>query len=257
MPARDAIARAVDAFGRSAEAYERGRPEHSAEAVRHLARVLALGPGRTVLDLGAGTGKFTRALEPTGARLLALEPTAGMRAEFARRLPSVPLVDGTAEAIGLPAASVDAVVAAQAFHWFDPIPAAREIARVLVPSGGLGLLWNLRDESVPWVAALTRLMDAHDPGVPRGRARAWKAPLESTGLFSPLESAEFRHVQRADRATMLDRVLSVSFIAALSDSEQAQVADEVRELLDREEGTRGRDVVELPYRTEVYWAHRA
>ena len=118
---------------------------------------LDLRPGRTVLELGAGTGKLTTRLVPTGARIVALEPVPGMRTKLAAALggaPGVEIVDGTAEAIPLPAGSVDAVVAAQAFHWFDAIRALSEIHRVLRPGGRFVLAWNRRDESVPWVKAL-------------------------------------------------------------------------------------------------------
>ncbi len=246
----------VRGFDRAAAAYERGRPEYPPEAIGLLTRVLELGPGRTVLDLGAGTGKLTRALLPTGARLLALEPTAGMRAELTRRLPEVPLVEGTAEAIDRPAESLDAVVCAQAFHWFDVPRATAEVARVLRPGGGLALLWNLRDDSVPWVRELTRLIDARDPGVPRGRSHAWREPFEATGRFTPLEYAELRFVQPMDGPTLADRVLSISFIALLSTTEQEVVAREVEALLHRHPEAVAGDRVDLPYRTEVYWAFR-
>ncbi len=248
---------AVRAFDGAVAAYERGRPSVPAEAVERLSRTLGLGQGRTVLELGAGTGKFTRLLLSTGARVLALEPLPGMRAELSRQLPDVPLVPGTAEAVALPPASVDAVLAAQAFHWFDARRAALEAARVLRPHGGLGLVWNLRDESVPWVAGLSRILDARDPGVPRGRAATWRAPLEATGRFTPLEHAEFRFVQKLTPAAVVDRVLSVSFIAGLPAKERSGVAREVRDLVERDPATRGRAVVELPYRTDVYWAYRS
>ncbi|HYK93908.1 MAG TPA: class I SAM-dependent methyltransferase [Thermoplasmata archaeon] len=246
----------VEGFDRAAEAYERSRPEYPAEAVRHLASELGIGPGRSVLDLGAGTGKFTRALGPTGARLLALEPTAGMRAILRRQLPAVPLVEGTAEAIDLPDGAVDAVVSAQAFHWFDAARASVEVARVLRPEGGLGLVWNLRDESVPWVAELTRILDRRDTGLPRGRSMAWRGPLEASGKFGPVHAAEFRFDQHFDLEGMLDRVRSISFIAMLPESDREQVLGEVRELLDRSPEAHVGGHLVLPYRTHVFWARR-
>jgi SAM-dependent methyltransferase len=243
-------------FDRAAARYDRGRPDLPAEAVDRLVHQLDIGPGRVVLDLGAGTGKLTRALVPSGARLLAVEPTEGMRARLVRAVPSVEVVGGTAEAIDRPAESVDAIVCAQAFHWFDARRATEEAARVLRPGRGIGLVWNLRDEAVPWVAELTRLIDGWDPGAPRGRATEWRAPFEATGRFGPLQEAEVRFVQRADGPTILDRVLSVSFIAVRSPAEQAEVARSVRALLAAHpEATRdGR--VDLPYRTRFYWAFR-
>ena len=243
-------------FDRAAERYDRGRPEYPPEAVSVLVKALGIGPGRTVLDLGAGTGKFTRALGGLGATLLALEPTAGMRQILKARFPQIPLIQGTAEEIRLPDSSVDAVVCAQSFHWFDTVRASAEIARVLRPGGGLGLVWNLRDEAVPWVAELSRILDARDPGAPRGRDMAWRPAFEATGRFSPLQEAEVRFVQKADLDTMIDRVLSVSFIAVRSAEEQEEVGQEVRALIEREPSARVGGGVQLPYRTHVLWALR-
>ena len=243
----------VQGFDLAAPEYERGRPEYPGEAIDLLIARLGLGPGRQTVDLGAGTGKLTRAIAARGINVLAVEPAAGMRAEFARRVPDVRVVEGTAEAIPLPDGSVDAAVSGQAFHWFNVPAAAREIARVVRPRGGLGLIWNYRDESIPWIAELTRILDAHDPGAPRIRRRAWRAPLEATGRFEPLQSSEFRFVHRLDSATVVARALSVSFIAVLPRSQQEAVAAEVRALLARDPATRERPEVELAYRTEVYW----
>ena len=142
-------------FGRGAATYERGRPSYPADAIDVLVRELGIGPDRDVLDLAAGTGKLTRLLVPTGARLVAVEPVAAMADQLRTAVPGVEVHDGTAEAIPLPDGSVDAVVVGQAFHWFDAPVALAEIARVLRPGGGLGLIWNERDSSVPWVAELT------------------------------------------------------------------------------------------------------
>lgn len=243
----------VQGFDLAAPAYERGRPEYPAEAIDLLVSELGLRQGQRAVDLGAGTGKLSRAIVARGIDVVAVEPAAGMRAEFARRVPGVPVVDGTAETIPLPEASVDAAVSGQAFHWFDAPAAAREIARVVRPRGGLGLVWNYRDESIPWVAELTRILDAHDPGAPRIRRRAWRAPLEATGRFEPLQSREFRFVHRLDPETVVARALSVSFIAVLPRSHQEAIATEVRALLERDPDTREKAEVELAYRTEVYW----
>ena len=249
--------RAVRGFDRAADAYERGRPDYPVAAVRHLARVLRLGPGRTVVELGSGTGKFTRALAATGAARVAIEPAAGMRRVFAARVPDVPTLDGTAEAIPLPDAFADAVVAAQSFHWFRPRPTLREVARVLRPGGGLGLVWNLRDESVGWSHRLTQLLDRYGWWIPRARNRRWKPAFERPDCpFGPLGSRVFPHVQRAPRATFIDRILSVSVIAVLPPAEQRRVAAEVAAILDTDPATRGRTVLSMPYRTEVYWAYR-
>src|SRR6185503_12958613 len=147
-------------FDRAADAYERARPSYPDEAVALLVGALGIGPGRRVLDLAAGTGKLTRLLMPTGAGLVAVEPVAGMRARLLAAVPEVEVLDGTAEALPLPDGSVDAVVCAQAWHWFDSAAALAEVRRVLRPgparaAGGLAVVFNIRDESVAWVRELT------------------------------------------------------------------------------------------------------
>lgn len=250
---------AVRGFDRGADAYERGRPDYPGAAVRHLGRVLRLGRSTTVVDLGSGTGKLTRALAPLGAARVAVEPIAGMRRVFAREVPDVPAVPGSAEAIPLPDGFADAVLVAQAFHWFRTRPALREIARVLRPGGGLGLVWNLRDESAGWTRRLAEIMEAHrrSAQVPRSRDRSWQGAFEDGSVpFGALHRKEFSHVQRAPRERFVFRVLSVSYMALLPRAEQRRVAEEVREVLAIDPATRGRTEVAMPYRTEVYWSFR-
>lgn len=120
-------------------------------ALAELADALPLQAGRTVVDLGAGTGKFTRLLALTGAHVLAVEPVAEMRARLSELLPGVTVTAGTAEATGLPDGCADAVVAAQSWHWFQEADALAEVERLLRPGGALALVWNTYDTSVPWV----------------------------------------------------------------------------------------------------------
>lgn len=248
------LARAFDTVGPE---YERGRPDYPPEAVRFLAEVLDLRPGRTVVELGSGTGKFTRALRPVGVRVVAVEPSEGMRAVFRAQLPDVEVRDGSSEAIPLPDGSVDAVVVAQAFHWFRQPQSLDEIARVLHPNGGLGLVWNRRDATVPWVAAFGEVLDAYDPGnVPRTHHGEWKAAFEVHPHFSLPERKEFSWTHEGDAATFVDRALSVSFIASQPPEVRAHVAEAVRRLLAEHPDTRGRGRHEMPYRTHVYWVHR-
>jgi len=248
---------AVAGFGAAAATYERARPEYPATAVRFLGRRLSLGRGRTVVELGSGTGKFTRALAPLGAARVAIEPTRGMRAVFARTVPEVPVLDGTAENIPLPDGFADAVVAAQAFHWFRPRPAVREIARVLRPRGALGLVWNMRDESVPWVRRFTEIFYRYGWNVPRTRDDRWRTVfLDPASPFGPLHEREFSHEQRGSPSLFAERALSVSVVAVLPPAERRRVAREVRAILREDPSTRGRRVVVMPYRTRVYWTRR-
>jgi SAM-dependent methyltransferase len=248
------VARAFDSVG---PAYERGRPEYPPEAVRRLAEWLGLSSGRTVVELGCGTGKFTRALRTTGAQILAVEPSEGMRAVFRAQLPEVEVLRGSAESIPLPDGSADAVVVAQAFHWFRQPAALDEIARVLRIPGSLGLVWNRRDESVPWVAEFGRILDEHDDGsAPRTREEAWKAALAAHPKFSPMKTEVFSWAQDGDAETFVDRALSVSFVAARPAEVRVRVAEAVRKLLAEHPETRGLDRFQMPYKTHVYSTRR-
>ncbi|HSE80464.1 MAG TPA: class I SAM-dependent methyltransferase [Gaiellaceae bacterium] len=248
---------AAQGFSSAAASYEEGRPTYPPAAVARLERELHLGPGRVVLDLAAGTGKLTALLVCTGATVVAIEPVAEMRAVLERALPRVRALPGTAEAIPLPRGSVDAVTVAQAFHWFRGEEALADIHRVLRPGGGLGLVWNDRDESVAWVARLTEIMEQHRGDVPSYRSVAWQEAFEQTALFGPLGHAESRHVHRLTPDGVIARVASVSFVATLPEPERERVLAEVRGLLATDPETRGRADLDFPYRTDVYWAERA
>ena len=145
-------------FGVAADVYERARPLYPDEAIEWILPEGA----RTVLDLGAGTGKLTRALAARGLEVVAVEPLAEMRTNLAWAAPEARILDGTAEAIPLEDDSVDLITVAQAWHWVDPARATAEAARVLRPGGTLALIWNRRDERVDWVARLGQVMGAGD-----------------------------------------------------------------------------------------------
>ena len=239
-------------FGRAVDEYERARPGYPGDAVAWLVERLGIDPSRRVLDLAAGTGKLTRQLRPTGAEIVAVEPLAGMRARLEQALPGVEALAGTAEAIPLTDASVDAVTVGQGFHWFATDHALAEIHRVLRPDGRLGLIWNARDESADWVARLSDIIEPHRGDVPRFVSRKWERAFEATELFGPLEERQFGFAQEMDAETLAARVASISFIAALSDDERARVLAEVRELAETHPATAGKATFPLPYRTAVF-----
>ena len=161
----EVLKRRATSFGQVADEYARGRPGYPAEAIDW---VLESAPGGRVVDLGAGTGKLTRALVAPGRTVTAIEPLDEMRERLADDLPEVMTLAGSAESMPVPDASADAVFVAQAFHWFDPVPALNEIARVLTAGGMLGLIWNTRDDSEPWVAEFSRILS-----LPVEVASAW------------------------------------------------------------------------------------
>lgn len=242
---------AAQGFGAGADAYERGRPTYPAEAVAYLIETLGITSGSVVVDVAAGTGKLTRLLVPTGAELIAVEPVAPMREHLMEVLPGIRALDATAESLPLADASADAVTVAQAFHWFDATRAAAEIARVLKPAAGLGLIWNVRDQRVGWVAELTAIMEPHRAGTPTHLNAAWREGFEQSDRFTPLVERSFPYEQHLTPALVVDRVMSVSFIAALSAAGRETVADEVRAVLASHPDTRGEDIA-LPHRTDVY-----
>jgi MOSC domain-containing protein YiiM/SAM-dependent methyltransferase len=250
----DAAARG---FSATVDVYERSRPSYPPAAVASLAEALRLGPDVTLLEVGAGTGKLTTLLAPGGARIVAVEPLAAMRDRLAANLPGTDIRDGVAEALPLANGSVDAVVAAQAFHWFDHVRAISETHRVLRPGGRFALAWNFRDEAVPWVRGLGERIRTLAGGEPQVWDREWRDALARSGLFGAWASVTFRHAQRLTREGVLDRVASVSFIAAAEPSVRAGVLADVAAMLDEDPGTRGRELIDLPYVTELMWAERA
>ena len=244
---------AAKGFAAGADAYERGRPGYSEAAIAKLIAELRIGAGTRVLDLAAGTGKLTRALLPSGAELVAVEPIREMRAKLEASAPGVEAIEGTAERIPLPNHSVDAVVVGQAFHWFDGVRATSEIRRVLRPGGAVGLIWQSRDAKLPWIERLNEVIDRAADGLPRFREGAWRDAFDTMALFEPLQLAAFDYVQRGSVETIIDRVASISYIAAMPEERHLAVLDEVRELLATHPDTAGADIIELPYRADAFW----
>lgn len=217
MPANDPTGRR---FGEAAAAYERGRPDYPDVIVDWL---LASAP-RRVVDLGAGTGKLTRRLVDRVETVVAVEPDPDMRRVLSAHLPEVVVVDGTGEAIPLADAAVDAVVAGQSWHWVDSARGALEVARVLRPGGVLGLVWNDRDESDPWIRQLTALL--------REFGTSPDADYEvSVGPpFGPLERAEVGWVNHVTVDAVTDMVTSRSYVIALAADRRAELVARVEAL---------------------------
>ena len=231
-------------FGGVADAYDRGRPSYPCEAAVWLTHEQPL----RVLELGAGTGKLTEQLVALGHDVHATEPDPQMMAVLAKNLPEVRVSQAPAEEIPAGDSSYDVVVAAQAFHWFDLDKALPEIARVLRPRGRLSLIWNQRDERIPWVKRLGKLIGTQehleDPA----------SALPGSKLFGEVEEEVFRFWQVVDRDSIRDLVRSRSNVAVLSPEQQEEKMAEVLAFYD--EYGRGMDGMQLPYaarcfRTEV------
>jgi SAM-dependent methyltransferase len=237
-------------FDAAAERYERGRPEYPPAAVDWLVAQLGLDTrrGAHVLDVGAGTGKLTRPLLERGLRVISVEPVAGMRTMLARTAPGADLRAGQAEALPLEAGEVEGVVAGQAFHWFANPAALREFARVLRPHGRLGLIWNRRDLDQPLQAAIHRLIAPYRGAAPAHAGDAWRAAFTPAAPFELAAEHRLVHVQPLDADGLADRVLSISFIAALTGGERRSIEARVRALA-------AGNAPELRYVTEIVTAN--
>ena len=248
---------AEEGFGKEASTYERVRPSYPADAVAWVADNLDLGPGRTVVDVAAGTGKFTRLLVPFGAELVAAEPVDGMRRSFVSAVPGVPLVAAVAEALPVAGATADAITAAQAFHWFDAERSFEEFRRVLRPGGRVGLIWNARDRSSDWVNEVWSIMDGVEKRAPWRDHEHWHdSALGTRHGFGPLHTETFRHEQLITPEKVVERIASVSHVAVLPPVEHERVLDEVRAVLSGHPDTRDRQDLRIPYRVDTYWCER-
>ena len=227
----------ADAFGNSAREYELGRPRWPEELIDQVAGELELGSDATVLDLGAGTGKLTRDLVPRFGRVIAVEPDDAMRAVLEEGVPEAESLAGSAEAIPLPDASVDAVFTAEAFHWYASDKSVGEIVRVLRPRGGLVILWNLDfgDPDPPMGEEVDRVIDVAfakggAPGIGKVLSGFWREPI-AKGPFEPLQESEVERTVTRTRDQWLANMLSVSSIAALSDADREEFAARLHELV--------------------------
>jgi SAM-dependent methyltransferase len=240
-------------FGAHADAYERARPAWPEEAARWLVPDGA----ELVVELGAGTGKLTRAVASLGPRVVAVEPDPRMLAVL--RGLGLEGVEGTAEAIPFGDGVADAVVAGSSLHWFELELALPEIHRVLRPGGRFGFGWNHRDDRHPAIAAMAEAVYEAQARIrgPRWRSREWPAELAAGGLFQDVERALFEHVHELPREALRDHLLSYSGVAVLSEDERKPVFSKVAALLDADESVSGNGTLKLPFVVTAYRATRA
>ena len=233
----DELQRQARSFGAVADVYDRGRPSFPREAAEWLVGSNPV----TVLELGSGTGKLTEHLVALGHDVHATDPDEPMLDVLRTRLPDTRTsVAGAEDLSSVPDRSVDVVVAAQCFHWFDHDRALPEIARVLKPGGQLALVWNSTDERIPWVRRLGRILESQDQQTDENAK-----PLVLSGLFGFVEEATFPHWQEINRETIIDLAMSRSNIATLDPDARAAKLDEVRAFY--ADFGRGMDGMQIPY----------
>src|SRR4029079_17506368 len=247
-------------FEGCAEAYESYRPGYPDELFEYLKNRFGLGGRSTVVDIGAGTGRATWPLAEPGCKVYAVEPSAAMRdkgqahaAQFGGR---VKFIDGTAEATSLDGETADLIISAQAFHWFDPLKALPEAARILKPSAGIALFWNNRDQDRnPIATELDQLIQWANPKHEIAyRGRAWDEVLEASGLFEQIDRRIFYHTSTMTADSMCGLFRSVSYVWNVLDQEgQANFEQQLRSLVDRHYGS---NPFPLVYRLEAYAAQR-
>jgi SAM-dependent methyltransferase len=224
-------------FGAAAAAYAEHRPGYAEAAVRWALEPVRDGRPVRVADVGAGTGKLTATLIGLGAEVTAVEPDPQMLAELRRTMPEVRSVPGSAEEIPLPDASLDAVLAGQAMHWFDMNRALPEIARVLRPGGVLAGLWNVDDDRVGWVAGLAEISKRKSSiTLTTWRGSAAKSQQEqllgaASDLFSATEVGEFGHGQTRTADSLLATIGTHSHLLVMEEAERARLLARVGDFL--------------------------
>jgi SAM-dependent methyltransferase len=237
-------------FGAQAAAYERARPGWPKEAARWLVPEDA----ELVVELGAGTGKLTRAVAALGVSVLAVEPDSRMLAVLHER--GLEGVEGSAEAIPVGDGQADAVVAGSALHWFDLDRALPEIHRVLRPGGRLAFGWNHRDARHPTIASMSEVIYASAPyqKTMGWQREDWPAAVTKEGLFRDVEHRRFEHLLELPRSSLDDHLHSYSGLALLPDEERRRVFDDVAASLDADPSLRDGDLLRLPFVVEAYRA---
>ena len=246
-------ARRARSFGPIAATYARVRPGYPAAAVEWvLADHERPGNAATrVLDIGAGTGALTRGLVALGLDVVAIEPDPDMRAVLEDRVPGASVLAGSAEDVPLDDGAVDAVLGGQMWHWVDLERAVSEVARVLRPGGTFGLLWNFRDESVPWMAELGAILGGDD--VHAGPAQVVLPP---GAPFTARAARDFRWSQELARADVVDLVSTRSHVQVLPEGERRALLAKVADLVETHPAVACHARVEIPYVTSCWRATR-
>jgi SAM-dependent methyltransferase len=245
----------TERFSSRVDNYARYRPSYPAPAVALLCERCGLVPGAPVADLGSGTGILTELLLLAGAEVFAVEPNDGMRAAAEMQLgryPQFRSVKGTAEATTLAAASVDLLVAGQAFHWFDPQRARREALRLLRPFRWAALLWNERPrEATPFLGDYEALLKRHAPEYTRITASRANPDTMREFLGPAMEVRAFPNEQILDFEGLTGRLMSSSYAPEPGAADHGPMLASLREVFARHE--RDGHII-MPYSTLVYFS---
>jgi SAM-dependent methyltransferase len=238
---------ATQSFGARVGEYQTGRPDYP------HAMLADLPAAEATVDLGAGTGKFTRLLARRGKPIVAIEPVASMVARIPHAS-GIMVVRARAEAVPLASASVDLICAATAFHWFDYAPAVAEIHRVLAGNGHLALIWNVRDDRKPWVAAISALLDRFAGDTERFSTGRWRQILDDP-RFRLVATRTYDFAHRMPPHGAVDRVLSTSFIAVLPEAKRRAIAAEADSIV-AAAGLSDAAEIDFPYVSQLYLLRR-
>jgi SAM-dependent methyltransferase len=238
-------------FGSIAEDYDGLRPQAPRQAVDWLVPADC----GVAVDLGAGTGLFTRMLVGSAAEVIAVEPDARMRAVLAARSPGVRVVEGHGESIPLPDAAADALFVSSAWHWMDPERAVPEIGRVLRDGGRFGLIWTSRDRDVDWVRNLDLLPGENTPEADspdRFRRRHDNVVLPEPQIFHNIARETVSFVRTMTVADAVAMVGTYSRVIIASEDDRAQRLANARAAL--AERFPGAETIDVPMRS---WCWRA
>ncbi|HEY1722365.1 MAG TPA: methyltransferase domain-containing protein [Magnetospirillaceae bacterium] len=245
-----ALSTAAAGFAKRVDEYVAGRPDYPPEVLA------ALPSAETIVELGAGTGKFTRVLIGRAKRVVAVEPLP----EMAARIPQggdtgIEVINAKAEAVPLPDGTADLVCCATSYHWFDYPEAANEIHRLLKPGGHLALLWNRRDSNVPWVGEFSKLIEGYSKDSRRFGSDYWRQIFTNPN-FERVGDYAFPFVHRMPVSGIVDRAFSTSYIAQLPEAEAADLRAKLAALIERHDTLRSATEVEFPYIALLYLLKR-
>jgi len=255
------------------ELYDRARPSYPAAAISHIRQAVKYPSPLNVVEIGSGTGIFTRALlahpdwSSSVGQLKALEPSEGMRDIFVESVKDdrVTTAEGTFDHTGVEDGWADLVVIAQAFHWCqDYDSASAEFARILKPNGIAAFIWNLEDrQAAKWVGQLRDRFESHEQGTPQFRLGLWRQTWDTPSykkFFQPPEEKEWVYQLPGSLDIATNRAHSKSYVAVLSDEEKELLADDIKEIIERGEDMvwvdKKQGIFEFPYRTYVVIAHK-